>query len=115
MRSSSDNGPGAVIMLGIIAPVLFQQCAISLCRSDIALPGAPRMKFLFVVNPTSGGITKEAWISAIADYFEASDHSHDWYEMQGESDEAALKYWIESYKPDRVVAVGGDGTLRFLA
>lgn len=73
------------------------------------------MKFLFVINPTSGGNSKEEWISCIADYFKANSHTYDWYEMQGENDETSLKYWIDTYQPDRVVAVGGDGTLKFLA
>lgn len=73
------------------------------------------MKFLFVINPTSGGTTKEAWVSGIADYFKEGSHSYEWYEMKGTDDESSLKYWIDTYKPDRVVAVGGDGTLKFLA
>jgi diacylglycerol kinase family enzyme len=73
------------------------------------------MKILFVVNPTSGGNSKEEWMSCIADYFEGSEHGHEWYEMQGQNDDTSLKYWIDTYQPDRVVAVGGDGTLKFLA
>lgn len=73
------------------------------------------MKLLFVINPTSGGTTKEAWVSGIAEYFKESAHHHEWYEMQGTDDESSLKYWIDNYHPDRVVAVGGDGTLKFLA
>ncbi len=73
------------------------------------------MKLLFVINPTSGGTTKEAWVSGIAQYFRESPHSYEWYEMTGEGDDGSLRYWIEHVAPDRVVAVGGDGTLKFLA
>lgn len=76
------------------------------------------MKFLFVINPTSGGTTKEKWEIAIADYFRTSKHQYEWYEMQGgdgDGDASSLKYWIKNWQPDRVVAVGGDGTLKFVA
>jgi diacylglycerol kinase family enzyme len=73
------------------------------------------MKLLFVINPTSGGNSKEEWVTGIADYFKDSQDSYEWYEMQGQDDESSLKYWIDTYQPDRVVAVGGDGTLKFLA
>lgn len=76
---------------------------------------AAPMKLLFVINPTSGGTTKEAWISGMTEFFKDTEHAHDWYEMQGHDDASSLRYWIETYKPDRVVAVGGDGTLKFLA
>src|SRR6476469_1686843 len=73
------------------------------------------MKLLFVVNPGSGGNSKDDWVSCITEYFKDSEHTHEWYEMQGENDETSLKYWIDTYQPDRVAAVGGDGTLKFLA
>ncbi len=73
------------------------------------------MKILFVINPTSGGTTKEAWESGIAEYFRESPHSYEWYEMKGAGDVGTLQYWMAHWAPDRVVAVGGDGTLKFLA
>ena len=72
-------------------------------------------KILFVVNPTSGNGSKEKWMSAIMAYFKGSPHRYDWYEMTGTGDAASMQHWISGYKPDRVVAVGGDGTLKFLA
>lgn len=72
-------------------------------------------KILFVVNPTSGKGSKEKWMSAIMAYFKGSPHRYDWYEMTGTGDAASMHHWISDYKPDRVVAVGGDGTLKFLA
>lgn len=73
------------------------------------------MRILFVINPTSGGTTKEAWESGIAEYFRESPHTYEWYEMKGEGDVGTLQYWMAHWGPDRVVAVGGDGTLKFLA
>jgi diacylglycerol kinase (ATP) len=73
------------------------------------------MKLLFVINPTSGGTTKEAWVEGIAEYFKEGPHSYEWYEMTGEGDAGSMRYWIEHWQPDRVVAVGGDGTLKFVA
>ena len=73
------------------------------------------LKILFVINPVSGGGDKSAWMDAIAVYFRTSPHKYEWYEMSGDNDAGSLKHWLEDYSPDRVVAVGGDGTLKFLA
>jgi diacylglycerol kinase family enzyme len=73
------------------------------------------LKILFVINPVSGGGDKSAWLDAITIYFRTSPHKYEWYEMSGDGDAVSLKHWLEDYGPDRVVAVGGDGTLKFLA
>ena len=73
------------------------------------------LKILFVINPVSGGGNKAVWMAAITEYFKESQHAYDWYEMTGVDDAGSLKHWVAHYKPDRVVAVGGDGTLKFLA
>lgn len=73
------------------------------------------MKILFVVNPVSGGGGKKMWMDAISAYFKGSPHSYEWYEMSGKDDAESLRHWIREYVPDRVVAIGGDGTLKFLA
>lgn len=73
------------------------------------------LKVLFVINPVSGGGDKSAWMEAISAYFKESPHVYEWYELTGGDDAGSLKHWLSSYQPDRAVAVGGDGTLRFLA
>ena len=73
------------------------------------------LKMLFIINPVSGGGDKSAWTDAITSYFRDSPHEYEWYEMSGQDDAASLKHWLSDYKPDRVIAVGGDGTLKFLA
>ncbi len=76
---------------------------------------AAALKILFVINPISGAGDKSAWLDAITAYFKDSPHRCEWYEMTGGDDAASLKHWMKDYAPDRVVAVGGDGTLKFLA
>ncbi len=35
--------------------------------------------------------------------------------LNGKDDEMSVNYWLENIKPDRVVAVGGDGTVSLVA
>ncbi|RYZ51808.1 MAG: diacylglycerol kinase family lipid kinase [Sphingobacteriales bacterium] len=70
------------------------------------------MKFLFIMNPVSGGKNKGTWETAIRDYFRDSPHKCEIYSTNGENDAESLRYWVDDWKPDKVVAVGGDGTLK---
>ncbi|MEJ7739157.1 MAG: YegS/Rv2252/BmrU family lipid kinase [Chitinophagaceae bacterium] len=73
------------------------------------------LKFLFVINPISGGTTKTDWASTISDYFKALNHSIDFFLLDGKNDAASLEHWIGNLNPHRVVAVGGDGTISLVA
>src|SRR5687767_9872693 len=73
------------------------------------------MKILFVINPVSGGKEKHDWEQQIRNYFRESEHNMEFYLLTGTSDEASVKHYIQSLKPDRVVGVGGDGTIKMLA
>jgi YegS/Rv2252/BmrU family lipid kinase len=73
------------------------------------------MKLLFIINPVSGGKEKTDWEEQIRTYFKASPHDMDFFLLTGESDEVSVRYHLESVKPDRVVAVGGDGTVKMVA
>lgn len=70
-----------------------------------------KLNFLFVLNPVSGGKNKPDWKAVITEYFQESDHSIHFYELSGGSDGAAIVEKIKEINPDRVVAVGGDGTV----
>ncbi len=74
-----------------------------------------KMKLLFVINPVSGGKEKSDWEELIRTYFKSSPHEMEFYLITGKSDNASIAYYIESTKPHRVVAVGGDGTVKMLA
>ncbi|RYD57181.1 MAG: diacylglycerol kinase family lipid kinase [Sphingobacteriales bacterium] len=73
------------------------------------------MRILFVLNPVSGGRSKAEWESGIKNYYKDTEHTYELYLTNGQNDRSSLTHWIESWKPDRVVAVGGDGTLKLVA
>ena len=73
------------------------------------------MKVLFVINPVSGGKEKTDWEEKIRTYFRESEHNMEFYVLTGVSDEVSVQHHIGSVQPDRVVGVGGDGTIKMLA
>lgn len=73
------------------------------------------MKLLFALNPISGGTSNQLWESAIREYFADLPHTIEIFMLTGENDDDSLRYWIDRFKPDRVVAVGGDGTVQMAA
>ena len=74
-----------------------------------------RLKLLFVINPVSGGKSKTDWETRIQDYFKPLPHTIEIYLLEGEHDASSLRHYISTWKPDRVVAVGGDGTIKAVA
>jgi len=71
--------------------------------------------FLFVINPVSGGREKTVWEDGIKTYFDQSPHTiHQCY-LNGKTDSEIIHEQILQHKPDRVVAVGGDGTIKLVA
>ncbi|QKZ12471.1 diacylglycerol/lipid kinase family protein [Spirosoma sp. KUDC1026] len=70
------------------------------------------MTFLFAINPASGGKTKDDWITGIKNYFASLPHQVELFELDGQTDADQLPKKINEIKPDRVVAVGGDGTIK---
>ncbi|WP_276091228.1 YegS/Rv2252/BmrU family lipid kinase [Pedobacter sp. JY14-1] len=74
------------------------------------------MKLLYIINPGSG--SKETdYSSLIRGYFaaHAQDHAIECFELPGDFDTASLKAVIAQSDADRVIAVGGDGTLKLVA
>ena len=74
-----------------------------------------RLKILFIINPVSGGKEKTDWETQIREYFKQSPHEMEFYLLTGENDRASVEHHIDSTKPDRVVTVGGDGTVKLVA
>ncbi|GAB3978533.1 hypothetical protein GCM10028806_41860 [Spirosoma terrae] len=73
------------------------------------------MIFLFAINPVSGGKAKTDWETGIQNHFANSSHTAELLYLDGKTDEQTLPKKIADLKPDRVVAVGGDGTIKFVA
>jgi diacylglycerol kinase (ATP) len=73
------------------------------------------MKLLFAINPVSGGKSKENWEARITEFFRRLPHTIQVFLLTGQNDQESLRHHIASWKPDRVVAVGGDGTIKSVA
>ncbi|RYZ21355.1 MAG: diacylglycerol kinase family lipid kinase [Chitinophagaceae bacterium] len=74
-----------------------------------------QLRILFVINPVSGGKGKSDWETQIRDSIRDSVHEMDFFLLTGEDDESSVRHHIERVRPDRVVAVGGDGTVKLVA
>ena len=80
------------------------------------MPSSPTpLRFLFVVNPVSGNAEQADWAATIAAYFAPLPHSADLLELTGHNDGPALQARIAQARPNRLVAVGGDGTVKIVA
>jgi diacylglycerol kinase (ATP) len=73
-----------------------------------------KQKILFIINPGSGD-SKVDLREVIKDYFQGSEHSIELYSLPKSCSIDKLKATIENAKADKVVAVGGDGTLKLVA
>ncbi len=73
------------------------------------------MKLLFVINPGSGAGQKD-WETVINDFFNAKQETIEFFRLQQDANNKdLLASAIESCNPDRVVAAGGDGTVKLAA
>jgi diacylglycerol kinase (ATP) len=72
-------------------------------------------KILFVVNPIAGGKEKKDWETAIREFFKDSTYSIEFFIQTGQNDKPSIQHYIERIKPDKVVAIGGDGTVKIVA
>ncbi|MEO6916454.1 MAG: YegS/Rv2252/BmrU family lipid kinase [Chitinophagaceae bacterium] len=72
------------------------------------------MKFFFVINKGSGRY-RNNWQSFLKEYFARSIHEFTAFELEFSCATDPVKQMIATYKPQRVVAIGGDGTVKLLA
>lgn len=71
------------------------------------------MKLLLVVNPVSGGIDKEPFVSAAKKMCYKYGINWKVFRTKGSNDGSGLKRELENFQPDKVASVGGDGTILF--
>lgn len=71
----------------------------------------PRIKYLFVVNPISGGKDKSSFFGFINEKKISENLSCEVFQTTGDKDEILIKELLDLRKPEVIVAVGGDGTL----
>lgn len=74
----------------------------------------PGLKLLFIINPVSGNNEKD-WHEVIQNYFKPLNHTIELFDLPDSSSAEKIKQKIEVFKPERVVAVGGDGTVKLVA
>lgn len=74
----------------------------------------PDLKLLFIINAGSGAHKKD-WHSVISEYFQTRTETIELFNLPDPCSAGKIKEKIDAYKPDRVVAVGGDGTVILVA
>ncbi|HEY8401600.1 MAG TPA: acylglycerol kinase family protein, partial [Cytophagaceae bacterium] len=74
-------------------------------------------KLLFVINPISGGTSKETLEESIYDFCQSHSINPNIYFTTGitEKDKENLLSIQQQYQPDAIIAVGGDGTINLVA
>lgn len=71
-------------------------------------------KLLFIINPNSGN-NKIDWATEIENYFENSAHIVSIYHLTKGFTVEKIKAQIGVFCPQKVIAVGGDGTIKLVA
>ena len=69
---------------------------------------------MFVINPKSGAKRNIDWQQIISEYFRQLNHTIDFFQFS-KNESNQLKKTIQKFGPDKVIAVGGDGTVTFVA
>lgn len=72
-------------------------------------------KFLFVLNPISGGSDKSDMQIVVEEYAQAEGVTLVKYETTGENDESAILKLYKEHNPERILVAGGDGTIKMVA
>lgn len=72
------------------------------------------LKLLFVINPVAGP-NNTSWEEIIRNYFTERPFTVDYFILDEKPDTNLIKKKIKEFSPDRVVAVGGDGTVTLVA
>ncbi len=72
------------------------------------------LKILFIINPGAGSRTVD-WTIEITNYFAASNHTFQLYHLSLSTKIETIKEKIKLFAPHQVVAVGGDGTVKFVS
>lgn len=73
------------------------------------------LKLLFVINPSAGRRGGVNWQEIIRNYFAELPHIVYYFTLGGIHGADELEQRIKSIKPDRIIAVGGDGTVALVS
>jgi diacylglycerol kinase (ATP) len=75
----------------------------------------PASTLLFIINAGAGSGSQPVWQDSIRNYFTEKPYIIDYFLLEEKVDTAALKKYILSSAADKVIAVGGDGTINMIA
>jgi YegS/Rv2252/BmrU family lipid kinase len=73
------------------------------------------LKLLFVINPAAGRKSGINWQELIGNYFSELPHIVYYFTLDSKHGADELEQHIKSIQPDRVIAVGGDGTVSLVS
>jgi YegS/Rv2252/BmrU family lipid kinase len=85
----------------------FQNISKAMNKKDI-------QRMFFVINSVSGSNNND-WESIITDFFSQTSHIVELFPLEKNTSTQQIKEKIQSFKPDQVIAVGGDGTVKLVA
>ena len=72
------------------------------------------IKLLFIINPNSGN-SKINWTEEIENYFADSGHIISLFHLTKDCNAETITKKISNFSPQKVIAVGGDGTVKLVA
>lgn len=72
-------------------------------------------RVLMVVNPISGGKDKAALIDEVSEIIQKKGMVLRIFLTSGKEDEDALRKEIKDFNPQRILSIGGDGTIKLIA
>ena len=78
------------------------------------MPPPTQLKIIFILNKGSGPKNKISWKDEIDKYFKELSHQIYFYTIQKSGNEKEILQLIEESHADRIVAVGGDGTINLV-
>ena len=73
------------------------------------------LNILFIINPSSGSKNNIDWEAEIRNYFKQDSYHIEFLILTGKDDAGLISSRIENLCPQKVVAVGGDGTVCLVA
>ncbi|HTN47520.1 MAG TPA: diacylglycerol kinase family protein [Flavipsychrobacter sp.] len=86
------------------------------------MPNQQPLKLLFIYNPISGGHHEQSiwtpnpiqWEEQIISYLDGLPHSYTVFKTTAQNDHQSIRAIVKKISPDRIAAIGGDGTLKMV-
>ncbi len=78
------------------------------------MPTPTLLKIIFILNKGSGPKNKISWKDEIEKYFKELPHQIYFFTLQKSGNEKEIQRLIEDSRADRIVSVGGDGTINLI-